>query len=115
MVGKTSVAETARILKAARLFIGMDSGLLHLALAVGTPCVALFGPTIPRLYFDESQPLKAVVSNAPCAGCWNTEKMKQPGVCPKGEPDCMAAITVDQLVEAAQEILSETEKKMVDE
>jgi len=106
MVGKTSTAEAARILKAASLFVGMDSGLLHLALAVGTPCVALFGPTMPRFYFAESQPLTAIISSASCAGCWNAKTMKQPGVCPKGESDCMAAIAVEEVVKAAQEILA---------
>src|SRR5205814_181631 len=39
----TSLLELAAILRSARLFVGSDTGPLHLAAAVGTPCVALFG------------------------------------------------------------------------
>src|SRR5262249_33045745 len=40
----TSLTELAALVRRARLFVGSDTGPLHLAAAVGTPCVALFGP-----------------------------------------------------------------------
>ncbi len=40
-----SLDETAGVLKAARFFLGNDSGLMHIAAAVGTRCAAYFGPT----------------------------------------------------------------------
>ena len=45
--GRTSLRELIGILGLADLFVGNDSGVLHLAAALGTPCVALFGPTDP--------------------------------------------------------------------
>lgn len=48
MVGKTSVPETAAILSRCRLLVCNDSGLMHLAVAVGTPVVAIFVSTDPR-------------------------------------------------------------------
>lgn len=42
--------ELARLLASCRLFLGHDSGVSHLAAAVGTPCVLLFGPTDPALW-----------------------------------------------------------------
>jgi len=45
LVGRTSVAALAAVLKRASLVIGADSGALHLASAVGTPVLALFGPS----------------------------------------------------------------------
>ncbi len=45
-----NVLELAELIRAATLFIGCDSGPLHLASAVGTPSVALFGPKDPRTY-----------------------------------------------------------------
>jgi len=45
--GRTSLPQLAALLRRCALFIGNDSGPLHLAAAVGTPCVATFGPTDP--------------------------------------------------------------------
>jgi ADP-heptose:LPS heptosyltransferase len=42
--------ELARWLAQARLFVGNDSGITHLAAAVGTPVLALFGPTDPAVW-----------------------------------------------------------------
>ena len=42
--------ELAEWLATARVYIGNDSGITHLAAAVGTPVVALFGPTDPRIW-----------------------------------------------------------------
>lgn len=44
----TSLVELAALLRTARLFVGSDTGPLHLAAAVGTPCVGLYGPTRPE-------------------------------------------------------------------
>jgi lipopolysaccharide heptosyltransferase I len=44
MSPKTSLAELASLSRRARLFIGSDTGPLHLAAAVGTPCIGLYGP-----------------------------------------------------------------------
>jgi heptosyltransferase-3 len=47
LAGKVSLAELAEITKQACLFIGLDTGVTHLASATGVPVVALFGPTNP--------------------------------------------------------------------
>lgn len=46
----SSILDLAEILRQARIFVGCDSGPLHLASAVGAPSVALFGPKDPRIY-----------------------------------------------------------------
>jgi ADP-heptose:LPS heptosyltransferase len=46
----TSILDLAELIRSARLFVGCDSGPLHLASAVGAPSVALFGPKDPRTY-----------------------------------------------------------------
>ena len=45
----TSLTELTEVLRAADLFVGSDTGPMHMAAAVGTPCVALFGPTRPEV------------------------------------------------------------------
>lgn len=43
--GRTSLRETAALIQSCEVFVSNDSGLMHLSVAVGTPVVALFGPT----------------------------------------------------------------------
>jgi heptosyltransferase-1 len=45
----TSLPELVEVLRRARLFVGSDTGPMHMAAAVGTPCVAIFGPTLPQV------------------------------------------------------------------
>ena len=44
---RTGLRDLMGLVSLARLFVGIDSGVLHLSAALGTPCVALFGPTDP--------------------------------------------------------------------
>ena len=71
LVGRTTVREAARILSQCDLFLCNDSGLMHLALAVGTPTMAVFGPVHPetRVVMPNQlfQPLQADVD---CLGCY---------------------------------------------
>lgn len=47
LAGRTGLAELAALIRGARLFCGVDTAAMHMADAVGTPCIALFGPTNP--------------------------------------------------------------------
>lgn len=47
--GKTTLNQLAAVVKSARLFVGGDTGPLHVAAAVGTPTVSIFGPTAPEI------------------------------------------------------------------
>ncbi|MBI2845499.1 MAG: glycosyltransferase family 9 protein, partial [Chloroflexi bacterium] len=50
LTGQLNWGETGALLKKCALFIGNDTGAMHLATAVGTPTVAIFGPSDPRIY-----------------------------------------------------------------
>jgi ADP-heptose:LPS heptosyltransferase len=86
LTGKTSLAELVAILRKADAAAGPDSGPGHVAAAVGTPYVALFGPTDP----DRVAPYRChelvVRSGGDCIGC-NRK------ACRRGDTECMAAIT----------------------
>jgi len=57
-----ALGELARALSGARLFVGNDSGVSHLAAAVGTPTAALFGPTNPLVWRPDGGPVAVVRS-----------------------------------------------------
>ncbi len=83
-----SVLDLAEVLRRASLFVGCDSGPLHLSSAVGTPSVALFGPKDPRVYGPYSR-LHRVVYKA------------------ENGNGSMEAITVEDAYRAAAELLRE--------
>ncbi len=84
----------AGILAAARVVVANDSGLMHLATAVGTPVVALFGPTVPAFGFGPYRAPSTVVerplSCRPCSPYGGA-------VCPLGHHRCMIEIAADEV------------------
>ncbi len=95
--GKTSLPVLAEIYKSARAVITTDSGPMHLAAAVGTPVVALFGPTDPARtgpYGEGHIVIRADLSCSPCL------KKK----CPTKE--CMEEITPEQVYFATTRIVN---------
>ncbi len=98
LAGKTSLRELTAALKLCRLLLTNDSGPMHLAAAIGTPVVAIFGSTSPELTGPGIPPGIEVVRNPPlCAPCFRRE-------CPI-DLRCMNDISIGQVVEAARHIL----------
>lgn len=69
LCGKTSIAQLAGVLKTADLFLGTDSGPGHLAAAVGTPSVILYGPTKPENFLPIAFNGVAVYHEIECSPC----------------------------------------------
>ena len=83
-----------------------DTGPMHLAAAVGTPVVALFGPSDPRRYGPLAATQRVVRVQIHCSPCGQVRL--PPERCRGHVPDCMDGITVDAVVEAAHDLLSES-------
>lgn len=64
----TDLGNAARALAAADLAVSNDSGLLHVAAAIGTPAIGIFGPTSPRLWAPLN-PVAAILEPVPQASC----------------------------------------------
>jgi len=99
--GKTSIADVASVLKRSRLFISNDSGPVHIACAVGTPVIAIFGRSDRGLSPERWGPCgeRDVVLHK-YVGC--NECLAHN--CRAGFK-CLEAITVDEVVAAAEKIL----------
>ncbi len=67
--GATTLAETAAVLERARLAVALDSGPLHLAFAVGTPTVSLFGPALWRKWAPPGARHRTVRLGLDCSPC----------------------------------------------
>jgi heptosyltransferase-2 len=87
-------------LAAADVAVSNDSGLLHVAAAIGTPAIGIFGPTSPW-YWAPLNPIAAAIetdSGLPCRVCVKP-------VCPLGHHLCMREITVDRVYAATRQAL----------
>ena len=101
--GDFSLAELRALLDRAALYIGGDSGPLHVAATTGVPIVGLYGPTLPA----RSAPWRAAswitesvdAGPLPCRPC-------DQRVCEPGDFRCLTSIAPSQVVEAAERALT---------
>lgn len=103
--GALDLPATAALLARLDLLITGDTGPMHLAAAVGTPIVALFGPSDPRRYGPLSPHQRVLHVHLPCSPCGQVRL--PPERCRGHVPDCMDGITTDAVVAAARELLAE--------
>lgn len=96
LIGKTSVRQLMAVLSLCRLIITNDSGPMHVAAALGTPIVALFGSTDHTTTSPLAGNFRVVRKDTPCAPC-----LKR--TCPTDHA-CMEAITVEDVLKAVREI-----------
>lgn len=86
LCGRLSLIDTLAVIKTSKLFIGNDSGLLHMARAVGTKAVQIYGGTHPTLGFslypDEGKVLFKGIKCQPCS-------IHGEGVCKYGTYECL--------------------------
>jgi len=90
----TSVSDLAALMQSAALAISGDTGPLHIAAAVGTPIVGLFGPTRPERN-GPWEPRDEVISRSETCVCHHKRQ------CLRGAP-CINEIAVDQVIAAAE-------------
>ena len=93
----------AAVLERLTLFITGDTGPMHLAAAVGTPVLAIFGPSMPTRYAPLSSRSKIVRIDIHCSPC---NLMRQPPArCIGHVPDCLTGIATTDVLRAANEML----------
>ena len=95
----TSLRESCALLSHSRALVSGDSGPMHLASAVGTPVIALFGPTTREWGFYPAGPRDRILeSPLPCRPC----SLHGLSSCPH-EAECLAAIAPEQILEILEE------------
>lgn len=97
--GETNLRELAWCIKRSRLLITNDSAPLHIAGSVGTPVVAVFGPTDYRKYGPRHGSGTALYKELHCSPC-------EVAQC-KYNLECMKAVSAEEVFEAARKILNE--------
>jgi len=98
MAGRTTMKQFAAIAKKSALFVGNDSGAMHIASAVGTPVVALFGPSSPVEWGPRGGATEVIYKGLDCRTCFHP-------TCPRGEQNCMKLIAVDEVMSASGRLM----------
>jgi ADP-heptose:LPS heptosyltransferase len=94
---------TAAILQRLEVLVTGDTGPMHLAAAVGTPIVAVFGPSDPARYAPLGPHDRVVRTDLPCAPC-NRVRLP-PHRCIGHTPDCLGSVTVHQVTDSTLAVL----------
>lgn len=100
LCGLTSPRVCAAVLERSVLFVGHDSGPMHLAAAVKTPCVAIFSAqNKPGEWFPFGNSHRVIYHQTECYGC-------RLAVCTEHNKKCILSITVSEVLEAIADALS---------
>lgn len=94
LTGKTSLKQLAHIIKNAKTVVAGDTGPMHLAAAVNTPVIALFGPTDPLRNGPYGAGNTVLIAEHECQGCWQRK-------CPQAI-DCLADIEPEMVYNKIQ-------------
>ncbi|HEX6860637.1 MAG TPA: glycosyltransferase family 9 protein [Caulobacteraceae bacterium] len=108
LAGKVDLLTVYACLGHARLFIGNDSGLMHLAAAAGTPTLGLFGPSDERLYAPWGEDCRVV------RGPRTFEQFKALDPALNQSISHMMDLPISQVTAAARELLAATERELAD-
>ncbi len=105
LAGKLTIRESASLINECRVFISTDSGPMHIALSLGVPTVALFGPDNPLITGPLIKPYAVIQKNIPCVPC----ELK---VCERNM-ECMKEIRPGKVIDCIREMLKISSKDEV--
>ena len=101
--GEFSLQETGVLLQCARVVVSGDTGIMHMATGVGTPVVALFGPTVAQFgFFPYVAPSVVLERKLDCRPCSATGT----AACPLGHHRCLADITPADVAAAVDRLVA---------
>lgn len=106
-IGQTSITELAALIKRCQVFISSDSAPMHVAAAMETPLVALFGPTDPKRHLVPPKHYQVFWKEVQCSPCYLR-------TCPIGHI-CMKKISVQEVLDSVFYFIRERKSPPVQE
>jgi heptosyltransferase-1 len=109
LIGRTSLKQLAAILRRAALHLTGDTGSAHIAAALGTPVVSIFGRTNPARLAPYGQAGRLLHHREQCAAACRrfhrTAPLNRNETCFARSPVCLTAVTVDEVAAAVRRCL----------
>jgi lipopolysaccharide heptosyltransferase II len=102
MAGQTTIPQLGALIKRADLLLSSDSGPSHMAAALGTPQVTIFGPTDPVVYAPCSPRAVILRRGLACSPCYDARATAE---CRFGHVNCMRELSPDEVYEASARLL----------
>jgi heptosyltransferase-2 len=103
LCGQTSLLDAVDLIDAADVAVSNDSGLMHIACAVDTPVVSIYGSTTPEFTPPLSENVRVLQSDISCRPCFER-------VCPLGHMECLRSLTPQLAVGAVNSLLAENSR-----
>lgn len=97
--GKLPLRQTAAVLQQAKVYLAADGGMMHIASAVGTATVGLFGPGYADVFHPVGNHTRTISHSFPCSPCSQQH-------CIRPNDTCMMAITANEVVAAIHSLLN---------
>lgn len=104
LCGKLSIPQSGALLREMDLLISNDSGPVHMAAAIGTPTLVVFGPTDPRRTGPYGTIHRVVRGTQPCQPCYER-------VCRFGDKPCMKEVTAGRVADEALQLLEASQRR----
>ncbi len=99
LCGQLSPRETAAVIEDARVFLGPDSGPMHVAASVGVPCVIAFSARgLPGIWYPAGRRNQVIYHRTSCGGCGLD-------TCIAEARRCLTSITVEEMAAAVRQVL----------
>lgn len=99
-IGRLTLRETAELLASAGLVVGNDGGLSHIAVAVGTPTLMIFGPTPDVALGVLPSHVRVLRAGLGCEPCWHANRFRE---C-SGRIDCLRQIDVNRVLREIRQL-----------
>jgi len=102
LAGQTTIPQLGALLKRADLLLSSDSGPAHMAAALGTPQITIFGPTDPAVYAPINPKAVVLRRDLPCSPCYDARATAE---CRFGHVNCMRQLEPDEVYQACTRLL----------